>query len=166
MHDTLESIQNQVRQHVGKITGKEFQPALEMLKSEFEKNIAISQDEKPAFDMFFEKLAYKENGKGKYASLAFLLAALEFKKFNKIETLKKMGEFAKQIVKELTPRMWENSELILNPLQKIVNACRDSGSFLNPNLAKTYEYEIKASTLTENEKQILLNAIKEISGGR
>ncbi len=164
MHETLENIQNHVRSHVGKITGKEFQPALGMLKEEFQKNAAITPEEKPAFDLFFEKLRYKDNGKGAYPGLAFLLAALEFKKVNKKETLQKMEEFAKNIVKELTPRMWENSELVLNPLQKIVNACRDSTSFLNPRIAKTYEYEIKASLLTSQEKEILLAAINEISG--
>ncbi len=164
MYETLENIRNHIRSHVGKITGKEFQPALEMLKQEFEKNAAITPEEKPAFDLFFEKLEYKDNGKGKYPGLAFLLAALEFKKVNKIDTLQKMEEFAKNIVKELTPRMWESSELALNPLQRIVNACRDSRSFLNPKIASTYEYEIKASQLNEREKQILLDAIKEIKG--
>src|SRR3989338_1657666 len=118
MYETLENIRNHLRQDVGKITGSEFQPSLEMLKTEFEKYLVITPEEKPAFDLFFEKLAHKENGKGKYPGLAFLLAALEFKKINKVETIQKMEEFAKNIVKELTPRMWENSELALNPLQR------------------------------------------------
>lgn len=159
IHQALENIQNQLRQHEGKITGKELQPALEMLKKEIENNIEIVVEEKNAFNLFFEKLAYNENGKGKYPGLAFLLAAIEFHRLNKVETLKKIDELATQIVREITRRLWENSELALSPLQKISNACRDSQSFLTQKLASTYVFEIKASTLNESEKKTLIEFI-------
>ncbi len=163
MHETLEKIQNHLRKQSGKITGSEFQPALELLKKEIEKEIKITREEKIAFDLFFEKLKYKENGKGFYPSLAFLLAAVEFHKIEKRETLKKIEETAKQLQKELMPRMWEYCELFLGPLQKIIQACRDSQSFLIPNIANTYNYEIKNSALSENEKKTLLEYIKQIT---
>ncbi|MFH1247055.1 MAG: hypothetical protein V1644_01620, partial [Candidatus Micrarchaeota archaeon] len=156
-------IQNHLRKHDGQITGVELQTSLEMLKNHFEKQVEMSAEEKKAFDKFFEMLSYKENGKGKYASLAFLLAAIEFQKINS-QALEKTCAIAKDIEKELTPRLWQNHEMFLAPLQKINNACRDSQSFLNPKLARTYEYEIKASTLTENEKKILLEEMQKISG--
>ncbi len=164
IRQALENIQNQLRQHEGKITGKELQPALEMLKKEIENNIEIAAEEKDAFDLFFEKLSYNENGKGKHPGLAFLLAAIDFHRLNKVETLKKMEDLTSQIVKEITRRMWENSELVLSPLQKISNACRDSQSFLTPKLASTYEFEIKASTLNESEKKTLIEFATKTTG--
>lgn len=166
IYETLDEIHNYLRRHEGKITGKELQPALEMLKAHFEQHFPMAEDEKKAFNLLFEKLAIKENGKGLYPALAFLLAAVEFNKIGKVDTLKKIGEYAKRLVKELTPRMWEYQEIVLSPLQKINNACRDVESFLNPRITKTYEYEIKASTLPEAEKQILLEEIKKIAAAK
>ena len=164
LFETMEDIQNHLRQHEGKVTGKELQPALEMLKAHFEKKIEITSEDKEAFDMLFEKLAYNDNGKGKYPALAFLLAAIEFYKNGRIETLKKIREYATTLVKELTPRMWEYQEIALSPLQRINNACRDSESFLNTKLVKTYEYEIQASRLNDRDKNLLLEYVKKISG--
>ena len=159
----LDDIHNYLRQHQGKVTGKELQPALEMLKIRFEQKITMETGEKPAFNLFFEKLSYHDNGKGAYPGLAFLLAAVEFQRVGKTQVLKNIREFASALVKELTPRLWEYQEIVLSPLQKINNACRDSESFLNPGITKTYEYEIKASTLSENEKKILLEEMNKIS---
>ncbi|MDP3742474.1 MAG: hypothetical protein Q8R15_04110 [Candidatus Micrarchaeota archaeon] len=163
IYETLDEIHNYLRKHEGKITGKELQPALEMLKAHFEQHFPMTLEEKKAFDLLFEKLSYHDNGKGAFPALAFLLAAVEFNKIGKLDTLKKIGEYAKRLVKELTPRVWEYQEIVLAPLQKINNACRDVESFLNPRITKTYEYEIKASTMTENEKQMLLEEIKKIA---
>ncbi|MBI4406504.1 hypothetical protein HY571_01170 [Candidatus Micrarchaeota archaeon] len=157
---TLEEMQNYLRKQSGKITGREFQPALQIVKKEFEKNIEINQEQKTAFDMLFEKLEYKENGKPKHPGVAVLLVASEFQKIettllNRIETL------CKALSKELTQRTWEYSELFLHPLQRINNACRDIKSFLNPRIADTYEFEIRQSTLPEHEKKALLEFMKK-----
>lgn len=164
LYETLQEIQNHLRQHEGKVTGKELQPALGMLKTHFEKKIEITDADREAFDMLFEKLSYNDNGKGKYPALAFLLAAIEFYKTNRLETLKKIREFANALVKELTPAMWEYQEIALAPLQRISNACRDAESFLNPKLTKTYAYEIGASRLNDKDKNLLLEYMKKIAG--
>jgi len=163
---TLEAIQNQLRKHSGKIIGTEFQPMLELLKIEIEqaiemeKAIEIEHEAKPMIDDFFEKLSYQENGKGKYAALGFLLSVMQMKKAGKDQLLPQMGEFCRQVVKELSPRHWEFDSIALASLQKIINACRDGQSFLNPKIAKTYEFEIKESRLNEKEKRMLLEFIK------
>lgn len=162
IHETLENIENEIRRHTGRITGVDFQTSLEVLKKEIEKEIAITEVEKPTFDLFFEKLAFKENGKGKHPALAFLIATVKIRKLNST-MLQRMTEYCKILTTEVTQRQWNNQELILNPLQKITSACRDAQSFLNPKIAPSYQYEIKASALNEEEKQILLTAIKEIS---
>ncbi len=161
---TLEEMQGYLRKQSGKITGKEFQPALEILKKELEKNIGLKTEEKASFDLLFEKLEYKENGKPKYPGVAVLLAASYFQKTG-VKTLDELETIAKTLSKELTQRSWEYSELFLHPLQRISNACRDIKSFLNPRIADTYEFEIRQSTLLENEKKTLLEFMKQTTGG-
>lgn len=160
--DTLDNVQNQLRQHSGKIIGTEFQPMLELIKAEIKNEIKPEPLIQPLFNLFFEKLAYEVNGKGKYPGLAFLLAVVELKKAGKEEILKPIGKYCKNVVNELTPRHWEHDSIALGCLQKIINACRDGQSFLNPKIATTYIYEIKESRLTEEEKKTLVEFIKTV----